>query len=101
MTMKTPVEKAIALPPFFTDKYGRQTIVMAPNGRLLFIVVAMMAERFAQMEWHTWAQLLVLAAITMWASDEFMYGVSAFRKLLGFGFLLLVGFMLFKLSYRL
>ena len=99
--MKIMDAKATSLPPFFTDKEGHQTLVMAPNSRLLFIVVALMAERFAQMQWHTWAQLLVLAAITMWASDEFIYGVSEFRKLLGFAFLLLVGFSLFHMSYRL
>ena len=95
------VVRRSTLPSFFTDEYGNQTIVMAPNSRVLFIVLTLIAERVAQTEWHTWAQVLVLIAVTMWASDEFFDGVSPFRKLLGFSFLVIVGVQLFQLSYRL
>jgi hypothetical protein len=91
----------LPLPPFFTDANGKQTIIMFPNARLVFLALTMIGDRIVQPEWHTWTQLLVLVAITMWASDEFIDGASTFRKLLGFSFLFYVGVQLLLLSYRL
>ncbi len=65
-------------------KAGKIVIVQFPNVSLLIALVSVAVARvFATESWVVIPRLITFAALAIWALQEYVSGVSRFRKLLG------------------
>lgn len=74
----------------FEDKDGRVVLIQKPNTAILVWLMSMIIVRLTHGTLQTRFQLLAFISLAAWAVMEILWGVNLFRRILGFGVVLVI-----------